>query len=250
MTRLLPAFLFCCASTIAQPLTMNDQAFMAQGSIPPALPNSGNLLFRWVYNLGVNTNANGYVTNWQDQVVHRNWTNYAASTPLAPTWTPNGVYFAGTNNFLQASNGPSTIDWSNGIVLVAIQGPINRAPAGTFGLLFGAAFGIGFELNYANTTWREVNGGGSGTTISSAITFGTNDIIFNADNKFYTNGVLSATGGNPGTFTTQFMGAYSGSSQYYSGYIFEILGYTGVTFTASDIAAVHRYSTNTYGGIP
>lgn len=219
------------------------QPVASSGSSYP-FPVTGGIAFWWRMD---DLATNVVVTNWIDRVSGSVWTN---SSVTAPTNTSGGVYFDGAQ---ELTNSTYYLD-TNMTLIVTFKRTgtgdqqdiltYNNGGAWSFMWFFGR-----WELwilgNHAN-----LFGDPGGTTAYFDIAFthsyngvDTTTIVG------YTNGVAQSTNTSVGPFQraniVQKLG--NGPDGYLKGYVCEILEYTNLVLTPSEISDTHDYLGTKYG---
>lgn len=198
--------------------------------------------------------TNGYVTNWIDKIKGSAWTNGAAGT-TRPTNTLTGVYFDGSKSQRLTNSG---VYFSSG-----------TAEPSTHWIIINRVGGGAFQdfLDYQNDgvlNWYFDNANRYATMMTPTATYDgrspTNQWFDwcitmesgGSGHVFYTNGVPAITNKIGQTWTAtpwKLMGGISVNG-YFTGYIRELAVWSNHLATASEVANLHTYATNTYGYTP
>lgn len=213
-------------------------------NLPPGIE------FRWK----ASSLSSSPVSDWVDSVSGYHLT---ASGTAQPSWSTNGVQFDGTSDVLTATNLNSRTESGSGdssprawlvIMKAAVTTPAQ--------MVLGEAYGGGTILFLFGDTDAYFYENVIGSAALGPITTNTFDILACKSTnavpyRCYTNGVIgwaSALAWN-GNVTVSRVGSGNGNARY-SGLIKEIIVWSNAVFTASQIADIHTYSTNTYGFTP
>lgn len=223
----------------------HDQPFLAKdaASEETGLPTT-KMAFRWV----ASDLSSSPVATWTDQIQAVQATQSGA---LRPGWATNGVYFDGSDDALVIA--------TNAVVLSLNDDVGGQVDAILFVGNSTAEGGAHMVLGTDGTTdqhFLQAPGprfyAGNGSYVTLAYPLGTPiDLLF-WTHAAYTNGVLSVTNVNINVASTHSlirMGKSGGDLYPFSGTINELVVWTNIGdagFSASQIAQIHRYVTNTY----
>ena len=224
------------------PISLSDTSW-PNASTPSILPDG--IWLRW----RASDLSSSPVSSWSDEI--QGWTWTQSSGANQPTWSTNGVTFNGSSQYFTSSN----------LIAQTTLGAVSEGQAwliiskfstttGTHVLLGDSSRCTGGFIFYAidSDILYEELGSGPSPVPTALFDFLT---VPSATNSYraYTNGVsawTNASGWNDGVSFNRIGSSGDGTLCQFHGDLQEIIVWTNVIFTSTQVSNIHHYATNTY----